>query len=123
MIPSDKSSITNLFQDITVGNIKLMDFWNSWQLTNEFKNYISGEGTVLTEEGDDWHSLSEQIYGIRDYWWVLALYNDIEDPFSLFFQSNVPLATKRIKVIRPDEIDKLVDEVRRIRIQKEKDNA
>ena len=68
---------------------------------------------------DTWHSISEQIYGIRDYWWVLALFNEVEDPFQIFYNSSINTTNYKIKYIKPAYVTDIVDAVRQDRIRRE----
>jgi hypothetical protein len=118
-LPESPSMLKNLFTETTVDGINIIDLWSSWKLTEEVKAKIKGQGEVFVEEGDSWHSISEQIYGTRDYWWVLALFNEVEDPFSIFFNKKIATTNSRIKAIRPEYIDIIVNDVRTKRVQKE----
>jgi hypothetical protein len=123
MIPTDKTSVSNLFVPIQVDNMDILDFWTSWQLSTDILKSIKGEGEILVDDDDSWHSISEQLYGTREYWWVLAIFNNVDDPFSLFFDSSTTISKKRINVIRLEEITTITREVRRIRLKKEVQNV
>jgi hypothetical protein len=118
-LPDSISSVKNLFMPVKVDQREIMDIWSSWQMSSEIIDKIKGLGTVDVEENDSWHSISELVYGTREYWWVLVLFNEVEDPFSLFFDSTMPETVTRIKVIKPEFINLVVTEIRNQRIEKE----
>ena len=116
-LPSNKISFKNLFTDLRVDGEKISDFWRSWQLSQEFKQKIKVFNTVFVQEGDTWHSISEGIYGTRDLWWVLVLFNDVEDPFAIFFDDSVDDSIREMRIPREEDLNFLLNEIRRKRVQ------
>jgi hypothetical protein len=118
-LPSDINSIKNLFTNTVVDNKEIIDLWTSWEISDEIREKVKGFGTVSIENGDSWHSISEIVYGTRDLWWVLILFNDVEDPFTIFFDSSIPESTNTIQIIKPEYISIILNDIRQKRIQKE----
>ena len=118
-LPPDINSMNNLFMNTKIDETQILDLWSSWQLTTKIKDQIKGEAEVLIEEGDSWHTISELVYGSRKFWWVLALYNEVDDPFSIFFDSKVDSSTHKIKIIKPEYLDIIIRDIRRQRVEKE----
>lgn len=120
MLPSTKKTIMNLFPIITIDGIRMADFWMSWQITQEFKNIVNNFDYMLVQENDRWDTLAEQIYGDRQLWWILAIFNDIEDPFSIYFEKSIPNSIKKIKFIDNSTAGLLLNKIREKRLILEK---
>lgn len=110
----------NMFMETTVDDQDIIDFWTSWQITKEVRESIQGEGAAIVQDGDSWHSISKQIYGTREFWWVLALFNNVQDPFEIFFSSSINDTNYQIKYIKPEYVNFMVDAIRRNRTEREK---
>ena len=120
-LPQSIRDMNNLFLDVKINGENMQDLWTSWQLTTEFKESIRDFSVYLVEEGDNWHNISERIYGTRDFWWVLALFNEVEDPFTIFLDNNIPIATNKIKTISREDVGFLLSAIRNERIEREID--
>ena len=89
---TEPSDISNLYPTIKLDGIKVLDIWNAYTITQEFKNNTIAESFYIVESGDTWSSIAQKLYGERRLWWVIALFNDIEDPFQLYHDFDI--ATK-----------------------------
>ena len=116
-IPNDKKTYKNLFPTISIDGIKLQDLWRAWQITTEIKDKIKVFGIYMLSEGERWDTISETLYGTRDYWWILIIFNNIENPFSIYFENTIPESIKTIKVPQEQDIGIILNEIRRIRLQ------
>jgi hypothetical protein len=103
----NNSSQLNLF------NI-LKDTSTKTYLLNIFRNYIineKAENSVLyyinydVEDSDFCDTISQKYYGTPYLWWVIALFNDILNPFEEFD------APASLKILKPVYLYQLLTEV------------
>ena len=119
-LPDIKESIKNLFPDIDINDVKMVDFWRKWVPSEEFKQKVKVVDDYIIKEGEGWDDIAEDLYEDRRLWWVVAMFNNIEDPFSIHFETSVPDSTRRIKVIKPNSVNIIVAEIRSQRVLLEK---
>ena len=110
----------NLFPIISIDGINIVDFWRAWQIADDFKNNSNNFDYLLVQENDRWDTLAEQVYGDRQLWWVLAIFNDIEDPFSIYFEKGVPQSINKIKYLNANTAGILLNKIREKRLEFEK---
>ena len=122
MLPNNKKSIKNLYPDITIDGIKISDFWRAWQLTSEFLDNSDNYDYLIIQETDRWDTIAEQVYNDRQLWWTLPLMNSVEDPFSIYFNKNVPQGITKIKYLKASAVGLLLNKIREKRLQFEKES-
>lgn len=114
---ADPNDISNLFPKTKIGTREVLDVWNAFNITDDFKKNTIAIQNYLVEEGDTWSSISQKIYGDRRLWWVIALYNNIEDPFQLYYDFGVKEKTVRIQIMNQEYIFSLLNEInKRLRV-------
>jgi hypothetical protein len=116
-LPTNKESFRNLFPDITVGDVQMADLWRAWTITEELKNKIKVFDEYFIEENDRWDLIAEEVYGDRRLWWILVMFNNIEDPFSLYFEKGVTSSIKKIKIIKESDVAIILKAVRDKRLK------
>lgn len=95
----------NLLQDIN-GDI-LFNVFNAYQLSSEVIDSSFFE--VYEIENDDWwDNISFRFYGTSYLWWVIALTNNIHNPFEEIE------AGKLIYILRPQYLFQLLKEIKNI---------
>ena len=114
-LPSDRNSYRNLFPDFKVGGVDMADFWRSWQIAVDFKTKVKEFDSYVLQQGDRWDTLAQSFYSDRKLWWILVLFNDIENPFEIYFDKTIKNVRKSIKKIRQDDITILTNEIRKKR--------
>ena len=71
---------TNFYHILTVNNIQELDFlWNS--LSEFSMEYPSGYYRVEVIDLLRPDLISYKVYGTVDFWWIILLVNNIENPF------------------------------------------
>jgi nucleoid-associated protein YgaU len=120
-LPDNINSIKNLFAEIKIDNADIVDLWTSWQLSQEIKEKVDGYSRAIVGEGDTWHSISEQVYQTRELWWILAMYNDVEDPFSIFYDSSIQTKASEIKLPDQASLGIIINDIREKRVRREID--
>jgi hypothetical protein len=59
--------ITNIFKNIDLSNINTnLDYFDEYKITNN----------------DRWDLISTKFYGTPFLWWMLAAFNNVQDPFA-----------------------------------------
>jgi hypothetical protein len=116
-LPNSKTSILNLFPELKDGDTSFADFWRSWVISKEFSDDARIFDTYLMSEGERWDQIAENIYGDRELWWVIALFNEVEDPFDIYFQKDLSISRTTLKLPDQENVVRLIDEIRRRRLQ------
>ena len=80
-IPSiSQLTMFNVLRDIDT-NTKLLNIWKSYTVKNSILTTISYYDVYLVEAEDWWDNIAFKIYGDVQYWWVIALFNNVINPF------------------------------------------
>ena len=116
-LPVNKKTYKNLFPSLSIDGINVLDIWRAWTLTEDFKSKIKIFGTYFLSEGDRWDTISEEVYGSREYWWILVMFNDVEDPFSIYFDKTITGSLKYINMPKESDIGYILNEIRRKRLE------
>ena len=111
-LPQSKLSIRNLFPLTKIDGMPIGDFWNAYQVTNEFKSQTENFDTYLLGDGERWDLIAGQMYNDRSLWWTIAIFNDVEDPFSIYFDMDIDSSLKKIRLMRPESLIIFLNEVR-----------
>ena len=111
-IPETKLSLLNLFPIVKVEELMIADFWNAYQITNEFKSQSELFETYKTSDQERWDLIAQQFCEERELWWLIALFNDIEDPFAIYFDLDVPQSIKQLRILRPENVPLVLNEIR-----------
>lgn len=118
-ITYDRDSILNLYPEIKIYDFFTLDIWESYKVSSNFLN----EGELFIDynvkQYDRWDKIAEQFYGIRSWWWVIAITNNIEDPFSIYFDSGVTDSLKTLKILKIAPLIDLLETIRARRIEKD----
>lgn len=120
-IPNDIQSLKNLLPEITIDGVTQIDYWNAWRVATEYVSSTKLLDEYVVEEGISWHDISEVVYEDRELWWVIPLFNEIEDPFLMFSSSNLQLKERKLKVLKPKHLNQFLNEIRSFRVKKEQE--
>lgn len=61
------------------------NIWRNLILTENEKRDLALYETYVVEENEFWENISWKLYGTVYYWWVLAFFNDIINPFESLY--------------------------------------
>jgi len=74
---------TNFYNKVTVNSVEELDFlWNS---LSEFSNQVEYNPEYYRVVAGDVKRpdlISYKCYGVVDFWWIIMIYNDIENPLT-----------------------------------------
>jgi hypothetical protein len=57
------------------------NLFTKFDIVYNYKNNINAITTYTINDGDFIEAVSHKIYGNVQYWWVIAIFNDIKEPF------------------------------------------
>jgi hypothetical protein len=116
-VPYKKESSLNLYSDIFVDGRFMVDIWDSYRVSTEFMENDELYVEHVVNQYDRWDLLAERYYDDRSLWWVLAITNNIEDPFAIYFDYAVPASIKTLKIIKVGALRQLIQIVRDKRLE------
>lgn len=111
-IPRSIHSSLNLFPMVRIDGTLFLDYWNSYTITEEFKLKTQDTIYYLVSPRDRWDLIAQQLYDDRSLWWLIVLFNDIEDPFSIYFDVDIDSSIKKLKIIRKENLGSLLNSIR-----------
>ena len=109
---AEYNDISNLYPKTKVGLKTILDIWNAFTITEEFRINTIEYATYLVEDTDTWSSIAGKLYGDRRLWWVIALYNNIEDPFQLYYEYGISNKITELRIMSPVYIYDLLNEIK-----------
>lgn len=121
-IPEDKTTILNLYPETTFDGIKILDIWSSYRVSQEFQSKGSYFDKFQLEDRHRWDTLAEEIYGDRKYWWILIMFNNLDNPFVIDYGDDLDESISIIKVLKPEYIPLLIGEIRKFRLEVENES-
>lgn len=102
---SSQLSMFNVLNEIE-SNIKLLNIWRSYTIRDNVKDSIVYFDTYIVESTDWWENISAKIYGTVNYWWTIALVNNVTNPFEEL------IVGKKIRYLKPKYLYQLLKEVK-----------
>ena len=115
------SSFMNLFKKIVYDKMQnpnpTLDIWDAYVISPFYKNELQYFQLYTVTANDTWVSLANSFYNDQRLWWVIPLFNDIEDPFLVMdpnvFLDDVPT---QLKVLRANHLNQLLLQARQQKI-------
>jgi nucleoid-associated protein YgaU len=81
-------------------------FYNLLKNINIFPSSDSeAEISYTTTESDNWYNMSFKFYGNMNLWWVIFLYNQLENPVIM------PEPGTTLKILKPDYVSLVLQEL------------
>ena len=105
------TSFINLFNNIIYDKDQnpnpTLDIWDAYVISPLFKDKLSYFITHVIKEGDTWNSLAGYYYDNDRLWWIIPLFNDVENPFLIFDRDLYSNETKELKILKPNYINQI----------------
>ena len=116
-----RTSFSNLFPNIWYDRDQLaepiLDIWNNYRLVSFPTDLTEASYLFYTlDPSDTLYSLSSDFYNTIEYWWLIPLMNEADDPFR-FLQdvlegiSPLNLTAKRIRLLKPELLNVLTQQI------------
>lgn len=102
---SSQLTMFNVLNEIE-SNTKLLNIWRSYTIRDGVKDSIVYFDTYVVESSDWWENISARIYGTVNYWWTIALVNNITNPFEEL------ITGQQIRYLKPKYLYQLLKEVK-----------
>ena len=113
------SSFINLFSTITYDKTqtpnKSLDIWDAYILNQFNKQDMRNFTLHRVGPNDTWVSLARYYYDDDRLWWVIPMFNDIEDPFLALDLANYA-DLKELQILKPSKISALLLQSRQRKI-------
>lgn len=114
------NSFTNLFPEVTYDRdeltLPILDIWNNIRLVTFPDSNEAAFVYYRLQEGDTLYEISNQFYNSINWWWLIPLVNDAEDPFTFlddvlngFHPQNLP--AKNIRILRSTYIPNITKNI------------
>lgn len=107
-MPNFKSKI-NLFNDITYNNTASLNIFSKYKLFETYKSDIKFYFEYEIAPNDRWDLLAYNFYGDSNLWWVIAIFNEIVDPFYHLQSGNI------LKIIKSNYVPEILLALRRVK--------
>lgn len=102
---SSQLTMFNVLNEIE-SNTKLLNIWRSYTIRDNLKDSIVYFDTYVVESTDWWENISAKIYGTVNYWWTIALVNNVTNPFEEL------ITGAQIRYLKPKYLYQLLKEVK-----------
>lgn len=114
------TSFINLFNSIVydkdvISNYSL-DIWDAYVIRPELKIDLANFEIYNVKAGDTWVELSDKYYNDQRLWWVIPLFNEIENPFIIKQQDIFNENVTQLKILSKDVINNMLFNARRQKI-------
>jgi hypothetical protein len=114
------TSFMNLFKNIIYNKSEnpnpMLDIWDAYVISPFLKDQLRYFQLHKIRSGDTWVSLSRQYYGDERLWWLIPLFNDIEDPFIVMDEDLFKNDVQQVKVLQSQYLNQLLLNARQIKI-------
>ena len=106
------SSFMNLFKEIVYDKSQnpnfSLDIWDSYVINPFNKGEMKFFLLHRVEAGQTWVKLSRTYYDDERLWWILPLFNDIEDPFIALDTELSERGIIELQVLKPQYVNQLL---------------
>ena len=89
---------------------KFLNIWRAYDLNTEGLERMSMFIHHKVDDNDWWDSISKTYYGSENLWWVIALFNEVNNPFEELE------AGKTINILKENYLYTLMKEIRSINL-------
>ena len=114
------TSFMNLFKSIIYDASQnpnpSLDIWDAWVINPTLNQDLKNFAVYNIKVGDTWVGLAKTYYNDARLWWILPLFNNVEDPFLIKEQDIFGQNITQIKILSRDNIDQILFVARREKI-------
>lgn len=95
-----------IFKDIN--GVKFLNLFRSYKLNEQIQSDILLFSSYEVSNGEYWDDIAYKVYGIPQLWWIIALINNVVNPFEELNDGD------NIKILKEDYIYNLVKDMERL---------
>ena len=95
--------------EILNNNEKYYNIWRNWKLSVENKLDYMYFDIYIVKEKAFWENISYEVYNTINYWWILAIFNDVFNPFE-----SLEIGTKLL-ILKSEYIPTLLKQIQDIK--------
>lgn len=121
------TSFMNLFKNIVYDPTQTpnysLDIWDAYTISPFYKNELKYFQLHVVNEGETWISLAQQYYGDERLWWIIPLFNDIDDPFVVMNKQGFPETVTQLKILQQTYLNMLLITARQQKIMNDRETA
>lgn len=114
------TSFMNLFKEIVYDEEQTpnpsLDIWDAYVVNPFNKNEMRFFYLHKVETGQTWVKLARKYYEDERLWWIIPLFNDIEDPFISLDQEIESSGIIELQILRPEYAQQLLLSARQKKI-------
>jgi len=108
-IQLSQNSLLKLFNIVkSWDDTYFLNIWKSYSISDKVVNNSSVFEIYIVEDNDWWENISYKLYGTKTFWWLLCLFNNIENPFEELE------AGKKLKVLNAEYLYQFIKEIKYI---------
>jgi hypothetical protein len=113
-LPRSTKAVNNLYPVIVLDNdITIADIWSCYHIVNEYKKQTSMFDIYHISDGEDWYEIADNLYSDRELWWLLPLFNGIDDPFRIQYDRRVDNSINKIIYMGEEHVNRFLSIIRR----------
>ena len=114
------TSFMNLFKKVIYDQKNnpnpILDIWDAWTINPLLNDNLTNFSLHKVKAGDTWVGLARLYYDDARLWWILPLFNNIEDPFIIKEQDIFNENITQLKILSRSNIDQILFIARREKI-------
>jgi hypothetical protein len=114
------TSFMNLFQTTIYDKEQnpnySLDIWDAYIINPEYKDDLTNFEFYTVKAGDTWVALSRKYYDDERLWWVIPLFNNVDNPFVIKQQDILDQNITQIKILSKNIVDNMLFNARRNKI-------
>ncbi len=114
------TSFMNLFKSIIYDKEQnanpSLDIWDAWVISPVYAEDLKNFSVYSVKAGDTWVRIARDFYNDARLWWVIPLFNNVEDPFLIKDQDILSQEITQLKILSRQNIDQILFRARREKI-------
>lgn len=118
------TSFMNLFRAITYDKAEnpnqMLDIWDAYVISPFYKDKLRYFFLYNVKQGDTWVSLANTYYDDQRLWWLIPMFNDIENPFIVMDQTIFTDEVSDLKILDKQYVDQLLLQARQAKISNDR---
>lgn len=121
------TSFMNLFAQIVYDKTFTpnysLDIWDSYVLDYFNKKDLRYFSMHKVSAGESWVSLARYYYNEERLWWIIPLYNDVENPFMTLDMNAKLDGVEQLQILKPEFTNQLLLAMRQNKIIADRNTA